>query len=117
MLPGIEYRLAELWQNRPVFVKQIAFTADSFKSTIITLPHGITGLDVCLAISGIWKRTDIEGDGWRRIPVSDPDSGSLDGDFGPVNGESFKLFLGSTLQQRIQQSTEPIYITIRYVKA
>ena len=113
---GVEYRTTATWGGKSVYTKRIAFAASSFTSSSVALPHGISGLDICLSAETIWKRTEITDDGWRRIPSSDPDSGSLDGDIGYIGETSIKFYLGSTLRSRLVKSTEPVYVTMRYTK-
>ena len=116
MAAGGEYRTEENLELKPVYIKRLSFTANSFTSGTVALPHRITGLDKVLSAKVVWKRTDVEDDGWRWLPASDPDSDSYSGDIGYVGDSMIKFYLGSTLRTRIARSTEPVDVILRYTK-
>ena len=51
------------------------------------------------------------------MPASEYSTGALDGQIEDVTTDQIKFRLGSELQYRMKQSTEPVYITLRYTKA
>ena len=116
MVPGVEYRSVELCAGNPVFVKRLAYTASNFTAELVKLPHEVEGLNMCLSAEAIWKRTDVDGDGWHFLPESDPSTGSADGHVEWVNGEHVVFRLGSTVRLRMSRSSEPVYVTLRYTK-
>lgn len=113
---GVEYRTTELWDDQPVYVKRLSFAASSISSQNTILPHGVAGLNICIAASAIWRRTDETPDGWRQLPSSDYSTGEWDGHVEYVNEENVKLRLGSKLQYRMKRSSEPVYVTLKYTR-
>lgn len=117
MALGEEYRTTDQWNGSPVFTKRLAFTAASFSTQNIAMPHGVENMGICIDAKVLWKRTDKEPNGWRLLPSSEYSTGEWDGQIEYVNHENIKFRLGSELQYRIKQSTEPVYVTLRYTKA
>lgn len=117
MALGAEYRTAEQWNGSPVYVKRLAFVASGFSSQTIAFPHGVENMGICMKAEALWKRTDIEPNGWRNLPSSEYSTGEWDGQIEYVNAESIKFRLGSELRYRIAKSTEPVYVTLHYTKA
>lgn len=117
MALGGEYRTTEQWNGLPVYTKRLAFSASGFSSQNVSFAHGIENLDVCISADVLWKRTDTAGAGWRHLPASEYTTGALDGQIEDVTADQIKFRLGSELQYRMKQSTEPVYITLRYTKA
>lgn len=115
MALGTEYRTTEQWNGAAVFTKRLAFAASGFSSQNVSFAHGVENLDVCISADVLWKRTDSAG-GWRHLPASEYSTGSLDGQIEDVTGDSIRFRLGSELQYRMKQSTEPVYVTLRYTK-
>jgi hypothetical protein len=117
MALGEEYRTTEQWNGLPVYTKRLAFSASGFSSQNVSFAHGIENLDVCISADVLWKRTDTAGAGWRHLPASEYTTGALDGQIEDVTADQIKFRLGSELQYRMKQSTEPVYVTLRYTKA
>jgi hypothetical protein len=113
---SVEYRTTELWGDKPVYTKRLAYTASNIAAQNTLLPHGVNGMDVCISADALWKRTDETPDGWRQLPSSDYSTGDWDGHVEYVDGENIKLRLGSKLQYRMKLSAEPVYVTIRYTR-
>ena len=116
MVAGTEYRTVDSYEGRPVWVKRISYTASSFSSGTVSLPHGVVGMEKNLSADVSWKRTDASDDGWRNLPASDPDSDSYSGYIGYVGDSMIKFYLGSSLRTRISKSTEPVDVILRYTK-
>lgn len=113
---GVEYRTTELWEGLPVYIKRIAYAADSFTSENISLPHGITGLGVCISAETVWYRDNDSPVGWRQLPSSYYSGEDYNGQIDYVDSEVVNFRLGYTLRYRIQLSTGPVYVTLKYTK-
>lgn len=116
MLPGVEYRTTELWNGRHVYKKLVVYTADSFTSGSISLPHGITGLEVFLDAEVRWKHTSAEGDGWRSLPSVYHSNTAWNGQLAYVNNANLAFQLGSSVRSAMAKSTENVYVTMKYTK-
>ena len=113
---GVEYRTTELWGDKPVYTKRLAYNASEITAQNTLLEHGVNGMDVCISAAALWKRTDDTPDGWRQLPSSDYSTGDWDGHVEYVDGANIKLRLGSKLQYRMKLSEEPVYVTLRYTR-
>lgn len=116
MTLGIEYRTTEQWGGQSVYTKRIAYTPDSFQSGHTTLPHGIAGLNVCLAADACWYRDNEGTPGWRFLPASYPEDAAYDGQIDYVDASSVDFRLGYTTWLRIKESSGPLYVTLKYTK-
>ena len=113
---GLEYRTAEYWGGSAIYTKRISYTPESFSQQLITLPHGVSGLKVCISADVLWKRTDQTADGWRHLPASDYYTADYDGQVEYVNAKNIAFRLGGSLQSKMKRSAEPVYVTLRYTK-
>ena len=113
---GVEYRTTELWEDLPVYVKRIAYSADSFAAQDVTLPHGITGLDVGISADVVWKRDDRTPDGWRYMPAVFYGGSEYNGQVDYVTDEGLRFRLGEHLQWAMYSSSGPVYVTLKYTK-
>lgn len=116
MEPGVEYRTTELWEGKPVYIKRIAYAAESFTSENISLPHGISDLDVCFSADTTWYRNNEKPEGWRYLPSSYYDGETYNGQIDYIDTDVINFRLGYTLRYRIQLSTGPVYVTLKYTK-
>lgn len=113
MLPGVEYRTVEMWNGKHVYKKLVVYTADSFTSGSISLPHGITGLEVFLDAEVQWKNN---ADGWRSLPAIYPSSTAWSGQLAYVDKANLAFQLGSSLRSAMAKSAENVYVTMKYTK-
>ena len=113
---GVEYRTTELWEGHPVYVKRIAYAANSFTSEAVSLPHDITGLNVCISAAAVWYRNNEKPEGWRFLPSSYHAGNEYNGQVDYVDATIVHFRLGYTTRLRIQESTGPLYVTLKYTK-
>lgn len=116
MVPGVEYRTTELWENQPVYTKRIAYAANSFSEQSLSLPHYITNLDVCISVDVLWKCTSRSPDGWRYMPAVFYGDSDYNGQADFVDTENIRFRLGVYLQDMMKVSTKPVYVTLKYTK-
>lgn len=116
MVAPWEYRTTEYWGGSPVYTKRFSYAADTFTEENLSLPHGIKDMDVCISIDVIWKRTDKTPDGWRHLPASFYGDSTYNGQVDYVSEEYINFRLGWNLMTLIQQSTEPVHVTLKYTK-
>jgi len=116
MVAGMEYCTTEHWNGAHVYTKLIAFDPELFTGQNIALAHGIDNLDICVSAKAIWKRTDSAPDGWRQLPAAYYATSDWDGQIDYVNAESVKFMLGYKLLASLRNSTEPMYVTLKYTK-
>lgn len=116
MVPGVEYRTTELFNGQPVYIKRISYAANQFTAQQIERPHGIDGIAVCLSADVIWKRTDKSPDGWRFFPAADYTDYALLAQVRYVSAEAVCFQMGSNILSALRNSTEPIYVTLKYTK-
>lgn len=116
MALGVEYRTTELWQNKPVYVKQIAYAPESFNDGHTKIAHGISGLATCIEAKAFWYRDNEGTPGWRFLPESYPGDTAYDGQIDYVDSEGVDFRLGYTTLLRISESSGPLYVTLKYTK-
>lgn len=116
MALGVEYRTTELWQNKPVYVKQIAYDSKSFNDGHTKIAHGISGLATCIEAKAFWYRDNEGTPGWRFLPESYPGDTAYDGQIDYVDSEGVDFRLGYTTLLRISESSGPLYVTLKYTK-
>ena len=114
--PGVEYRTTELWEGQPVYVKRIAYAANSFNSEAVSLPHDITGLGACISADAVWYRNNDKPEGWRFLPAAYYGGNDYNGQIDYVDATIVHFRLGYTTRLRIQVSTGPLYVTLKYTK-
>lgn len=116
MLPGVEYRTTELWNGKHVYRKLLVFTADSFTSQSVSLPHGISGLEAFLDAEVVWKDDYSSAQGWRRLPSVYYSSTYWAGQISTVSGTDITFQLGSSTLSTMKKSTGNVYVTAKYTK-
>ena len=116
MLPGVEYRTTELWNGKHVYRKLLVFTADSFTSQNVSLPHGISGLEAFLDAEVVWKDDYSSAQGWRRLPSVYYSSTYWAGQISTVTGTNITFQLGSSTLSTMKKSTGNVYVTVKYTK-
>ena len=115
MSAGREFRTTDRWRERPVYTKLIVYEPSSFTAQSIALPHGISGLDVCISVTVNWKRTD-DTPGWRQFPAVYHKDSNWHGQVDFVDSTNVKFALGTSLLASMQSSTEKVYVTLKYTK-
>ena len=112
----VEYRTTELWENKPVYIKRIAYAAKNFTGDNISLEHNIVDLGVCFSASAVWYRDNEPPEGWRYLPSSYPGAVDYNGQIDRVDSTVVNFRLGYTTRLRIQESSGPLYVTLKYTK-
>lgn len=112
-----EYLSGEYWNGRPVYTKMLVFSPEKITAQILSLPHGVSGLDIGLSVSVLWQYVNAAGNvTWRTFPAVYYGNVDWSAQAYFEGAGSVKLELGSQVKTNMAASTQPFYVTLRYVK-
>jgi hypothetical protein len=113
MQVGVEYRTTERHNGKAVYTKLCAYAPSAITAGYQSLPTNASWTE---ALSAVVRWYDASSDTWRFFPSVYHGNIQWMGQVYSAWGNVLVLELGTSLLERMQQSTKDIYITLKYIK-